>query len=446
MTVKEMRERRGKLAHDMAELTSNFTPENKVKFAALDAEQAGLKEQIDAIERAAALEAETRATGAPPNGRPSNGQPNEDQEKRYNEAFSRYLKHGWAPRPDKGIRGISDEDRSVLGRRTQRVQLDGNDLGNLNTEFRDFNVGALGGAYPGSTTGFFVPVGFVNKIEEALKYYGDMLNVAETMETATGQQLPYPTDNDTTNMGELIGEGQQVTTQDVSIGQIMLGAYKFSSKLVKVSIELLQDSAFDLESYLTKKFGIRLGRILNNQFTVGTGNNAPQGVITAATVGLSSGTTPAFQGNDNITETTATAQTTVGYLDLVNLEHSVDPLYRPGAIYMFHDSTLQYIKTLKDLYGRPLWAPGMTAGNPDRINGYAYSINNDMSPLGAGNTCVAFGQMKKHLLRKVKDMTVLRLEERFADYGQIAFIAFSRWDSRLLDAGTHPVKTAVNHS
>lgn len=417
MTVKEMRERRGKIAHDMHELTSNFTAENRQKFELLDKEQEDLKVQIDAIERAAALEAETRATAAPPNGQPNNGQqPNADAEKRYAQAFSNYLKYGWANRPDKGIRGISDEDRSILSRKTQRVQLDASDLGN---EYRDFNVGPSGGAYPGSTTGFFVPVGFVNKIEEALKFYGNMLQEGDTMETATGQQLPFPTDNDTTIMGELIGEGMQVSTQDVSIGQIMLGAYKFSTKMVKVSIELLQDSAFDLEGYLVKKFGIRLGRILNNKFTVGSGNNEPQGIITAATVGLSGSTTPAIGGNDNASgyPSTALAQTTIGYIDLVNLEHSVDPLYRPGAKYMFHDSTLQYIKTLKDLYGRPLWAPGITAGDPDRINGYAYSINNDMAQLGAGNTVVAFGQLKKHLLRKVKDLTVLRLEERFADFG-----------------------------
>jgi HK97 family phage major capsid protein len=417
MTVKEMRERRGKIAHDMHELTSNFTPENRQKFDLLDQEQKDLKVQIDAIERAAALEAETRATAAPPNGQPNTGQQNQgDDEKRYNEAFSRYLKYGWEHKPHQGIAGISPEDRSILSKRTKRVVLDGNDIANLNTEYRDFNVGTSGGAYPGSTTGFFVPVGFVNSIESALKYYGDMLGVSTIMETATGQQLPFPTDNDTTVMGEMIGEGTQVSTQDVSIGQIMLGAYKFSTKMVKVSIELLQDSAFALEPYLVDKFGIRLGRILNNKFTLGSGSNEPQGIITGATVGLSASTTPAIQGDDNATSPDPTQQ--FGYLDLVNLEHSVDRLYRGrGAKWMFHDTTLRYFKTLKDKYGRALWTPGMTANAPDTILNYPFSINNDMAQLGAGNITVVFGQLDKYLIRRVKDMTVLRLEERFADFG-----------------------------
>jgi HK97 family phage major capsid protein len=124
----------------------------------------------------------------------------------------------------------------------------------------------------------FVPAGFYAKIEEAMKWYGGMQEVAEVLNTDTGQPLPYPTDNDTTNTGELVGEGQQVSTADASVGVVMFGAYKFSTKLVRVSIELLQDSAFDLESYLAKKFGIRLARIRNTKFTVGTGVNEPKGL------------------------------------------------------------------------------------------------------------------------------------------------------------------------
>ena len=293
-----------------------------------------------------------------------------------------------------------------------------------------------------------MPVGFVNRIEEALKFYGDMWNQAEILDTATGQPLPFPTDNDTTVAGEIVGEGQQVSTQDVSLGQIMLSAYKFSTKMVKVSIELLQDSAFDLEAFLVKKFGTRLGRISNTKFTIGGGPSniagsplvaapEPTGILTAST---SSGQT--VIGDDNATTPDPTNQ--VGYLDLVNLEHSVDPLYRMGAKYMMHDSTLRFLKTLKDKFGRPLWVPAMASGQVDTINGYGFSINNDMDQLGHLKKSVAFGPLDKYLIRRVKEMSVLRLVERFADFGQIAFLGFARYDGNLIDAGTHPVKYLQN--
>jgi len=234
-----------------------------------------------------------------------------------------------------------------------------------------------------------------------------------------------------------VGEGQQVTTQDVSISQITFGAWKYSTKLVKVSIELMQDSAFDLEAYLIKKFATRTGRILNTKFTTGAGTTEPNGIVTAATSG---GTAVGASGNDGGSET---GGTTIGSDDLVTLEHSVDPLYRRGARFMMHDATLAAIKKVKDKYGRMLWMPGLAAATPDTINGYPFLINNDMAQIAVNNKTVLFGDMSLYTIRRVKQMSVLRLEERFADYGQIAFIGFSRYDGNLLDAGTHPVKYLV---
>lgn len=301
-------------------------------------------------------------------------------------------------------------------------------------EFRDMGV------TPGGAGGFFVPQGFVYDVEEALKYYGPMLMTSEIMPTATGAPMPYPTDNDTTIVGERIGEGQQVTTADVSLGQIVFGAYKYSTKMVKCSIELLQDSAFDFDVYLKKKFAFRLGRILNTELTLGTGVSMPKGIIPAATVGVGGSSGISVIGDDNANTPDPTQQ--VGYLDLTNLVHSVDPLYRldPSAGFMMHDQTLRYIKTLKDKFGRPLWIPGLSAEVPDTILGFRYWINNDMDQLATGKKTVIFGALSKYLVRQVRELAILKLVERFADYGQIAFIGFARYDGNLLDAGTHPVK------
>lgn len=318
------------------------------------------------------------------------------------------------------------------------------------SEKRDMGIGTL------TLGGYFVPKGFVYDVEEALKYYGPMLTVAEIMDTATGQPLPYPTDNDTTVAGELIGEGQQVTEKDVLIGQVLFGAYKFSSKMVKLSIELMQDSAFDMESYLKKKLAIRIGRAYNTYFTTGTGTNQPNGIVTATVAACGTPSTTPWTGANNgygiplIASGAATNDggaetggTSIGSQDIDNLEHTVDPLYRRGAAYMFHDQTLRRIKVLLDKYGRPLWKQGVASGDPDQLNGYPYYINNDMTPVpavaGAGNNTVLFGQLDKYVIRRVKELGIITLRERFADYGQMAVIGFSRADGQLLDAGTHPI-------
>src|SRR6185437_6924335 len=170
----------------------------------------------------------------------------------------------------------------------------------------------------------------------------------------------------------------------------------------------------------------------------------PSGIVPQSSAGVTSGTTPSIIGDDNQTTPDPTQQ--VGYIDLVNLEHSLDILYRMGASYMMHDGTLRFIKTLKDKFGHPLWMPGMAVGKPDTILGYKYWINNDMAQLGAGNKSVLFGQMDKYLIRRVKEMSILRLVERFADFGQVAFLGFARYDGNLLDAGTHPVRYLQNHA
>lgn len=429
--ARELREKRAKLAVDANAVLENaaLTKEERgAQFDAIHKDADGLKIEIDQLERAEALLAETR--NAPPAADPADPadkgpKPEEVREKR-NKAFNSFLKFG--NRSEGGAVGrMSGEDMLTL------------------QEMRDMGIGTTPGAYPGITSGpgIFVPVGFEDAIESALKYYGPMLDGGQSMPrimtTATGQPLPFPTDNDTTVVGEQVGEGAQVTTGDVTIGMVTFGAWKYSTKMVKVSIELLQDSAFDIQSYLVDKFATRMGRILNTKFTTGAGTTEPQGIITGSTSG---GTAVGANTNDGVSGTN-----TIGSDDFTTLEHSVDPLYRRGALFMMNDSVLASIKKVKDKYGRPLWLPGVSVNAPDTINGYGYRINNDMDALQTqvGSPPVTkktllFGDLTKYTIRRVKGLSVLRLEERFADFGQIAFIGFARYDALLVDAGTHPVK------
>jgi HK97 family phage major capsid protein len=459
--ARQLREQRFGIVKQTQDLVNKptVTKEDRESAQRMLDEADGLKTQIDLMERADAADAEFRT--APPNAQPSNGGDPADPKKiqdRQAKAWSNYMRYGWAHKPTSSghtILGINDEDRAIINSITRR-QRDPEELRMINAELRSMGIPELRdmgsggqGAYPGATTGFFVPVGFIDKVMEALKYYGPMLKGGPgdptIFDTTTGQPLPFPTDNDTTVTGELIGEGQQVTTADVTLGQIILGAYKFSSKLVKVSIELLQDSAFDFDAYLVKKFGTRLGRVINTYTTTGTGTSQPTGLVTQATLGA----TAIGDSNNN---GTSDSTNTIGSDDLINLEHSVDPLYRPGSKYMMHDSTLRFLKTIKDKYGRPLWLPGLAVGAPDTINSYGYEINNDMGTLQTQSSSpqvtvksILFGQLPIFMIRRVKDLSVIRLEERFADYGQVAFLGFARLDSNLLDAGTHPVKYLANN-
>jgi len=178
--------------------------------------------------------------------------------------------------------------------------------------------------------------------------------------------------------------------------------------------------------------------------TNGTGNAQPTGLLTAI---AASGATPVVaEGSSESTGGSQTGANSIGYTDLIDLEHSVDPSYRRRGKYMLHDSTLASIRKILDKYGRPLWQAGMSVGAPDTINGRPYVINQAMPEIGASNVTVVYGDLKKFVVRKVRDLSVIRLNELYAASGQVGFISFGRVDSDLLDAGTHPVNSLIMSS
>jgi HK97 family phage major capsid protein len=274
-----------------------------------------------------------------------------------------------------------------------------------------------------------VPDELMKPLEVALLEFGGMRQVASVWRTATGAELPVPTFNDTSNVGAILAEGVEHTELDTTFAQLTLHAYKYTSRRVGVSVEFLQDSAIGFAGRIGAILGERIGRITNLHFTRGTGSGQPNGIVTAAT---------------DSTITTAAAAT-LTYDNVIDLKHSVDPAYRNGARFMFNDTTLKLLKKIKvpqfsgDTNGYPLWRAGMTAGEPNSIDGDPYSINQQMES-GAGKKAVLYGLLSKYVIRDVRDITLVRLDERYAELGVVAFLAFSRHDGDLLDAGTHPVK------
>jgi len=405
MKSKVLREQRAKLIEDARALLPSdgaISDEISAKFDEMMASADKMKADIDRVERLEGEEAHLSARIERRAGR--EGISKDEAAERNaleNEAFGAYLRFGLA--------NMTDEQRSIAQQRIQNPQ----------GGFR-----AALGTVPDTAGGYTVPEGFYGQIESAQLAYGGMLENAFVFDTSTGNALPIPTDNDTTNKGAILTENTQTGNQDIAFGAVTLNAYTYTSKLVLVSNQLLQDSAFNLDSYLAQKLGTRLARIVNDHFTTGDGASKPTGVVTAATLG--------------VTAASATAITADEFA--FDLPHSVDPAYRTNAKFMFADSTLKALKKLKDGEGEYLWTSGLQFKEPDRLGGYPYIINQSMDVIGSGKKPVAFGDFSKYFIRRVAGVQVLRLTERYADYNQTGFLAFQRWDGQLVDAGTHPVK------
>jgi HK97 family phage major capsid protein/HK97 family phage prohead protease len=308
----------------------------------------------------------------------------------YEKAFGTYLRRGF----DR----LHEEERALLER-----------------EFRDLSVGT------NTAGGYTVPPGFAQRITDAMKAFGGMLQVANIIDTAEGNTLVWPTADDTGNTGAILAENTAAPTQDITFGQKTIGAFMYTSKMVKVSFQLLNDSAFGLEPWLSDKFADRLGRALNAHFTNGTGGGTqPVGMVPNLAVG----------------KTGQTGQTlTATYDDLIDLIHSIDPAYRSGATgFMMNDNSVKVFRKLKDTTGQYLWQPSLQAGVPDRLAGYNLYLNQDMPVMAANAKSIAFGDFNKaYIIRRVQGIQSLRLNERYADALQVGFLAFARYDGTVDD-------------
>jgi HK97 family phage major capsid protein len=282
----------------------------------------------------------------------------------------------------------------------------------------------------GTTTagGFTVPQDFWNQVQVAMKDYTGVIDANPfILNTDNGRALPIPNSDDTGTLATLIAENTAATDVDVAFTQTTMNAYKWTTGLVKISSELLQDSGVDIESFIQSKFGERLGRGWNLSWTTGTGSSQPQGVVTGSVLGVTAAAAVAFTSNE--------------ILDLI---HSVDPAYRNGARLMFHDTTLKAILKLADTQNRPLFQPSYRDAAPATIHGYPFSINQDMAVPAAAAKFMLFGNFQNYWIRRVRALDVRRLVERYAESDVIAFVGFARMDAKLIDAGKNPIKYMRN--
>lgn len=288
-----------------------------------------------------------------------------------------------------------------------------------------------------SEGGYTVATEVANSVLDALKAYGGMRAVANVIQTSMGNPMSFPTSDGTAEVGEIVAENVSASDADASFGTKSLPVYKYSSKVVTVPFELLQDSNVDIEAFVRNRLVTRLGRITNTHFTTGTGSSQPTGVIIGATTG--------------VTAANSTSQVTaITYASLVDLQHSVDPAYRQlgNCRFMMNDASVKIIRKIVDGSSRPIFVPGyesgVPGGAPDRLLGDPIQVNQDVATMAASAKSIAYGDFSFYYIRDVMAIEMFRFtDSAFTKKGQVGFLAWMRSGGNLIDVGG-AVKLFVN--
>lgn len=302
----------------------------------------------------------------------------------------------------------------------------------------------------GSAGGYLVPDATATRIIERLKGFGGLAAEVETITTATGNPLPWVTNDDTANQGEIVPEGvPAVGGADLVFGPGVLGAYKYEATgpagtALKVSWELAQDSAFPLEAFIERKLAQRIHRKMARDWAIGTGIGQPQGALTGGTTGL----------------TIASNAVGLTFANITAAHHLPDPAYRSGAgqgeedgaageaIWVMNDASMALIEGLVDLNGRPLLGLSTNgiSGKPETtLRGYRVVIDNAFPAFTAGGAKSAiFGNVRQGYVRRlVKDITLVVLKEKYAEEGNIGYLSWARADGMVQDPNAYTVVAAA---
>ena len=249
---------------------------------------------------------------------------------------------------------------------------------------------------------------------EALEEENFFRSIATVIQTSSGdRKIPVVASKGEANW---IEEEGAFPESDDAFGQVSIGAHKVATML-KISDELLNDSAFNLEAYISKEFGRRIGSKEEEAFFVGDGSGKPTGIFNA-TGGAADGVT------------TSTANIT--FDDVMDLFYSVKSPYRKKAVWVLNDTTVKALRKLKDNNGNYIWQPSVQAGQPDMILNRPYHTSAYVPELAAGAKVMAFGDFSYYWVADRQGRSFKRLNELFAATGQVGFLASQRVDGKLV--------------
>lgn len=307
----------------------------------------------------------------------------------------------------------SDDDRTILAR--------AGFSSNNQAEFRAQTSAAGLGAE-------VIPTGFFAEVSKTLKAYSRFRDISKVLTTDSGQPLRLPKNDDTSNTGLIISpETTDHSTQDLAFTEVTMGAFTYSSKVVKVSNELLNDSGVDLSSFLGQQLGERIGRAQAAHFVNGTGSGQPQGVVAGATTFA------------------AASATAIALNDIVGLAQSIDPAYLAdqGSVYWaMNPAILGALRKLQDTLGRPLLSSIQDGNDTLSLFGYPIVIVPEMdSTMASTKKTVLFGNFQNFLIRDVSTLQVLRTSDRYFEQYATAFLAVYRTDAKVMQSGAFRVLT-----
>ena len=386
MTILELREKRAK-AWDAAKafLDSHRTDkgtlsaEDDATYSRMEQEITDLGKEIARIERREALDAElNRPVNKPLTGKPMSG----NDTAKTGRATDEYRQNFWnAMRAKVPMPGV------------------------LNA----LQVGT------DSEGGYLVPDEFERTLVQALEEENIFRQLAKVIQTSSGdRKIPVVATKGTASW---IDEEGAFVESDDAFSQVSIGAYKLGT-LIKVSEELMNDSIFDLESYISAEFARRIGAKEEEAFFTGDGSGKPLGIL-AASGGAETGVT-------------AASATAITADELMDLFYSLKAPYRKNAVWVLNDSTIKAIRKLKDNSGQYLWQPSLVAGTPDTILGRPVKTSAFMPAIGASQKTIAFGDFQYYWIADRQGRSFRRLNELYAANGQVGFLGTQRVDGKLI--------------
>jgi len=389
--ILELREKRARLWQTAKDFLDSkrgadglVSAEDAATYDKMEADMVALGKEIERLERQAAHDRElSNATSVPIVGAPGAG--GGESPEKTGRASAEYVKAFWNMLRTRANEGLDPVVKNAL-----RIGSD-------------------------PEGGYLVPDEFERRLIEALEEENIFRQLATVISTASGdRKIPV-----VASKGEAswLEEGQAIPESDDSFGQVTIGAFKLGT-LIKMSEELLNDSAFSLESYIVKEFARRTGAREEEAFLVGDGLNKPTGIL-AATGGAQLGVT-------------AAATTALKLDEVIDLFYSLKAPYRRNAAFLMNDSTVKEIRKLKDGNGQYLWQPSIKEATPDTILNRPLYTSAFMPSIAAAAKTILFGDFAYYWVADRQGRMFRRLNELFAVTGQVGFIATQRVDGKLI--------------
>ena len=266
-----------------------------------------------------------------------------------------------------------------------------------------------------SEGGYLVPDEFEKTLVQKLTQANVLRPLCHVIQTSFGdRKIPVVASKGT---ADWVDEEGTYPLSDDTFSQVVLGAYKLAT-MIKVSEELLSDSVFDIEGYVSDQFGKRIGDKEEDAFLTGNGVSKPIGILHTT-------------GGAEVGVTTAGAAAITGD-ELIDLVYSLRAPYRKSAVFVLNDTTVKLLRKLKDGDGQYLWRPGITENAPDTILGHRIVTSEFMPSVAAANKSIAFGDFSYYWIADRQGRTFKRLNELYATTGQIGFLASQRLDGKLI--------------